>query len=102
MIYQFFYFFLGEDRWFCTLLVEKGWRLEYCAAAKNSTYCPDNFNEFFKQRRRWTPSTIANQIVLIQKSSEIRRNNDAISSLFIFYQMLLMISTVVGYVRSIV
>eukprot|EP00794_Sanderia_malayensis_P016163 gene16163-17786_t len=87
---------MGEDRWFCTLLVEHGWRLEYCAAAENSTYCPDNFDEFFKQRRRWTPSTLANQIVLIQKAAKIRRNNDVINMAFIIYQLLLMISTIVG------
>eukprot|EP00794_Sanderia_malayensis_P016164 gene16164-17787_t len=87
---------MGEDRWFCTLLVEHGWRLEYCAAAENSTYCPESFDEFFKQRRRWTPSTLANQIVLIQKASTIRRNNDAITMPFIIYQLVMLISTIVG------
>ena len=42
--------FLGEDRWLCTLMVQAGWRLEYSAAAEDSTFCPDNFDEFFKQR----------------------------------------------------
>eukprot|EP00731_Ephydatia_muelleri_P007824 Em0004g162a len=31
---------MGEDRWLCTLLVEKGWRLEYCAVSENHTHCP--------------------------------------------------------------
>ena len=30
--------------------VKCGWKIEYCAAAENSTYCPDDFDEFFKDR----------------------------------------------------
>eukprot|EP00794_Sanderia_malayensis_P016107 gene16107-17728_t len=87
---------MGEDRWLCTLMVEAGWKLEYSAVAENSTYCPDNFDEFFKQRRRWTPSTIANQVLLINNSRRLRKNNDIINFLFILYQIVLMISTVIG------
>jgi hypothetical protein len=43
---------MGEDRWLCTLMVVSGWELEYTAAAENITFCPDNFDEFFNQRRR--------------------------------------------------
>jgi len=87
---------MGEDRWLCTLMIEHGWKLQFCAAAANSTYCPDSFEEFFKQRRRWTPSTLANQIVLIQKAEQMRKANDVITVGYIFYQLLLMISTIVG------
>ena len=38
---------MGEDRWLCTLLIQKGWRLEYAALAKTSTYCPDTFDELY-------------------------------------------------------
>ena len=86
----------GEDRWLCTLMVEAGWRLEYCAAAENSTYCPDSFDEFFKQRRRWGPSTLANQVLLINQQQKVRENNDRINFLFILYQIILMISTIIG------
>lgn len=87
---------VGEDRWFCTLLVEAGWRLEYCATAQDSTYCPETFDEFFKQRRRWGPSTFANSLVVIEKQSGIRRNNNAISFFFVVYQMILMVSSIIG------
>ena len=43
---------MGEDRWLCTLLVEKGWRLEYCAVSENHTHCPEDFDTFHRQRRR--------------------------------------------------
>ena len=79
--------------------MEAGWRLEYCATAENSTYCPDNFDEFFKQRRRWTPSTLANQVVVINQQTRIRENNDFINIFFIFYQAVLMISSIIGYVH---
>ena len=32
---------MGEDRWLCTLLIQKGCRLEYSAVSQDSTYCPD-------------------------------------------------------------
>ena len=42
---------MGEDRWLCTLLVENMWRLDYCAISEDKTFCPVEFDEFFKQRR---------------------------------------------------
>ena len=98
-IYIYIYIFchcLGEDRWFCTLLVEAGWKLEYCATAENSTYCPDTFDEFFKQRRRWGPSTLANSLVVINENGMIRENNDAVTLFFIMYQVVLLVSSIIG------
>ena len=95
--YFFFQFSAGEDRWFCTLMVKSGWKLEYCATSEDSTYCPEEFDEFFKQRRRWSPSTFANSIIVLQEQSKIRKNNDAISFFFIVYQMVLMVSSIIGY-----
>ena len=92
-----YFSFSGEDRWFCTLLVEAGWKLEYCATSEDSTYCPEEFDEFFKQRRRWGPSTFANSIIVLDRQSSIRKNNDAISFFFIVYQMVLMVSSIIGY-----
>lgn len=90
---------LGEDRWLCTLMVQSGWRLDYCAAAEDSTYCPDNFNEFFKQRRRWIPSTLANLLLLISEWKLTVNNNDYISFGFILYQAMMVFSTVIRFVR---
>ena len=86
----------GEDRWLCTLMVERGWRLDYCASATDTTYCPEEFNEFFKQRRRWGPSTLANQALLIQRQGSIRQSNDDINLVFIVYQVLMLVSTIIG------
>ena len=87
---------MGEDRWLCTLLIQRGWRLEYCAISKDYTYCPVTFDEFFKQRRRWIPSTIANLALLISKARSITRGNDTVSFLFILFQALMMFSTAVS------
>ncbi|XP_078577195.1 uncharacterized protein LOC144862522 isoform X2 [Branchiostoma floridae x Branchiostoma japonicum] len=87
---------MGEDRWFCTLLVEKGWRLEYTAVSEDSTYCPEEFDEFFNQRRRWIPSTVANQLELLRKWANGQMINDYISRLFILYQGFLLFSTMIG------
>ena len=43
-----FFFVAGEDRWLCTLLLERGYRVEYCAAADCLTHAPKSFTEFFK------------------------------------------------------
>ena len=86
---------MGEDRWLCTLLIQKGWRLEYCAVSQNYTYCPETFEEFYKQRRRWIPSTIANLTVVIGQCGEITRNN-SITILFILYQFIIVFSSLIS------
>ncbi|XP_052222970.1 uncharacterized protein LOC127838915 isoform X10 [Dreissena polymorpha] len=87
---------MGEDRWLCTLMVQKGWRIEYCAAAENRTFCPDRFDEFFKQRRRWIASTLANMMIFIGDWRTVSKANPHISIFFFVYQMLLLISTLIG------
>ena len=87
---------MGEDRWLCTLLIEEGWRLEYCAISNDYTYCPVEFDEFYKQRRRWIPSTIANLWLLVSKSSKMTANNESIGWLFIIYEVFVIISTILA------
>ena len=87
---------MGEDRWLCTLLIENGYRLEYSALAQDSTYCPETFDEFYKQRRRWIVSTIANIAKVIRNSKSITANNDSITILFILYQAITFFSTLVS------
>ena len=80
---------LGEDRWLCTLLLQQGYRVEYSAAADAYTYAPEGFNEFYNQRRRWTPSTMANLLDLLTSWRTTIQNNENISFLYIFYQVYL-------------
>ncbi|CAH1233179.1 MFGE8 [Branchiostoma lanceolatum] len=87
---------MGEDRWLCALMVEKGWRLEYTAVSEDSTYCPEEFDEFFNQRRRWIPSTIANQLELIRKWGGGQVKSDYVSKFFIMYQGFLLFSSMIG------
>lgn len=87
---------MGEDRWLCTLLIKQGLRLEYCAISEDQTYCPTEFDEFFKQRRRWIPSTIANLVMLVSGSRIIIRRNDSISILYILFQIIMIFSTAIS------
>ena len=87
---------MGEDRWLCTLLIKAGWRLEYSAVSKDSTYCPETFDEFYKQRRRWIPSTMANLSEVISGYYKIISNNNSINILFILYEFLLIFSTLIS------
>nr|AHX26699.1 chitin synthase [Leptochiton asellus] len=86
----------GEDRWLCTLLLQQGYRVEYCAASDALTHAPESFFEFFNQRRRWGPSTLANVIDLISDWKNTIRLNDNISRFYMLYQFLFMVSTILG------
>ncbi|CAH0404859.1 unnamed protein product [Chilo suppressalis] len=86
----------GEDRWLCTLLLQRGYRVEYSAASDSYTHCPERFDEFFNQRRRWVPSTMANILDLLSDSKRTIEVNDSISTPYIAYQTMLMFGTVLG------
>ncbi|CAN9506982.1 unnamed protein product [Ophioblennius macclurei] len=77
----------GEDRWLCTLLLQQGWRVEYNAASDAYTNSPQEFQEFYNQRRRWGPSTLANTLDLLHSSAETVKRNTSISRLYILYQV---------------
>ena len=77
----------GEDRWLCTLLLQRGYRVEYSAASDAYTHCPEGFSEFYNQRRRWVPSTMANILDLLQDYKRTIQINDNISLPYIFYQV---------------
>ncbi|KAK4004959.1 hypothetical protein OUZ56_006685 [Daphnia magna] len=86
----------GEDRWLCTLLLQRGYRVEYCAASDAFTHCPEGFDEFYNQRRRWVPSTTANILDLLGDYKSVTKVNDNISFPYICYHIMLMIGTVIG------
>ncbi|XP_061190012.1 chitin synthase chs-2-like [Saccostrea echinata] len=87
---------LGEDRWLCTLLLQQGYRVDYAAGADAYTYAPESFNEYFNQRKRWTPSTLANIMALLQDGKNTVEANSNISWLYIAYQGSLMVATLIG------
>ena len=61
------------------------------------TACPEGFEEFYKQRRRWMPSTMANSLDLVADwGKRVRRNNDDISFIYICYQMIQIFFTFIG------
>ncbi|CAF0891844.1 unnamed protein product [Rotaria sp. Silwood1] len=86
----------GEDRWLTTLLLQQGYRVEYCAASDAFTHAPETFKEFFNQRRRWMPSTMANIIDLLKDTKHTTYVNENISKLYMFYQAVLFVSTILG------
>lgn len=73
--------FVGEDRWLCTLLLQQGWRVEYNAASDAYTNSPEEFKEFYNQRRRWGPSTLANTLDLLHRLVHIVSTKGASFSL---------------------
>lgn len=76
---------LGEDRWLSYLLLKSGWVLDYCSLAEVSTLCPETFDGFFQQRRRWIMSSFANTCSLIKDFWNIRHFNYKLSVLFFAY-----------------
>uniref|UniRef100_A0A0L8HFA0 chitin synthase n=1 Tax=Octopus bimaculoides TaxID=37653 RepID=A0A0L8HFA0_OCTBM len=83
----------GEDRWLCTLMMLKGWKLEYSSYSHNSTFCPDNFLEFLKQRKRWVLSEMSNLILVFGNIRRLTQNNSTFSLIYIIYilQMFLLV-----------
>lgn len=86
----------GEDRWLCTLILKQKYRVEYCAASDSYTHAPEGFNEFYNQRRRWIPSTMANIFDLLSDARQITKVNNSISMPYIVYQIVLMFGTIIG------
>ncbi|KAB5518437.1 hypothetical protein PHYPO_G00165890 [Pangasianodon hypophthalmus] len=86
----------GEDRWLCTLLLQQGWRVEYSAASDSYTNAPQEFKEFYNQRRRWGPSTMANTLDLLSSGSVTARMNKSISRPYILYQTITMAASILG------
>ncbi|KAI9554333.1 hypothetical protein GHT06_019605 [Daphnia sinensis] len=80
----------GEDRWLCTLLIKRGYRLAYCANSSAYTHCPETFEEFYNQRRRWALSLIANTLDVIWNCRQIVKVNPNISWLYIVFQAVLL------------
>ncbi|KAK7488314.1 hypothetical protein BaRGS_00020473, partial [Batillaria attramentaria] len=86
----------GEDRWLCTLLLQQGHRIEYCAVSVAMTFAPTRFAELFNQRRRWGPSTMANVIDLLMSRRSTVSKNRSVSTLFMMYLVLMFLSSAVG------
>ncbi|KJH51876.1 Chitin synthase [Dictyocaulus viviparus] len=86
----------GEDRWLSTLMLKQGYRIEYVAASDAETYAPEGFEEFFNQRRRWTPSSIANTIDLLRDYKRASANNDSISMCYMAYQFMVIFFSMLG------
>lgn len=86
----------GEDRWLCTLLLQRGWRVEYSAASDAKTHAPESFREFYNQRRRWVPSTMANIMDLLLNGRRTVKQNPDISLPYITYQLVLLVGTILG------
>ncbi|XP_028676539.1 chitin synthase chs-1-like [Erpetoichthys calabaricus] len=86
----------GEDRWLCTLLLQQGWRVEYNAASDAYTNAPQEFKEFYNQRRRWGPSSMANTLDLLDTGALTAKKNPSISRPYIVYQIFAMASSILG------
>ena len=70
--------------------------MEYSAASDAYTHAPEGFNEFFQQRRRWVPSTMANIFDLLMDYKSVVKINDNISMPYIGYQTMLIVGTIIG------
>ena len=85
----------GEDRWLCTRILLSGGRIEFEAGSDCDTFAPEELQEFYKQRRRWGPSTTANIYELISRFQLARKNRN-ISIFYIFYHAVSMGLSLLG------
>ena len=61
-----------------------------------NTFAPEDLDTFYKQRRRWGPSTTANVWQLIKNQREARKNNTYISIPYVFYHFFMLIFSLIG------
>ncbi len=80
----------------CTLMMLKGWKLAFSPISHNYTYCPENFKEFLKQRRRWYLSDVFNQYLLISNLSKLIYRNKAFSLPFSLYLFIVFLLTLLA------
>ena len=86
---------LGEDRWMATLLMVQGWYMRYSCFAPNNTFCPDTFEEFLKQRRRWVLSDIANAVLVVQNLWLLMRRNASFSLCYVLYMLNMFLNNII-------
>ncbi|XP_026203077.1 chitin synthase chs-1-like [Anabas testudineus] len=86
----------GEDRWLCTLMLKQGWRVEFNAASDAYTKAPQEFKEFYNQRRRWGPSSMVSIADLLGSVTEITSRNPSMSKLFMLYQLICLASSILA------
>lgn len=84
----------GEDRWICTLMMKSGWTLRYSSRGYNTTFCPEETEEFMKQRRRWLLSDFANTVIVARNLLHLMKNNTAFTVLYTLYFLQLSIVTI--------
>ena len=78
---------LGEDRFLSRLLIEQGYKIEYCAASDAYTHAPESITDYFNQRRRWLPSTLGTTISILKNYRRTIRLNENVSFLYILYHI---------------
>ncbi|RNA28824.1 chitin synthase, partial [Brachionus plicatilis] len=86
----------GEDRWLSTLIIQQGYYVAYCSAATSYTYSPETFNEYYNQRRRWIPSTMANLIDFLLDYKHILKVNQRVTYLFVCYILVNFFASILG------
>lgn len=87
---------LGEDRWLSRLLIEQGYKIEYCAASDAYTHAPETITEFFNQRRRWIPSTLGNTVSFLKNYRRTIRVNENVSFLCVLYHICFLASYILS------
>lgn len=87
---------LGEDRWLSRLLIEQGYKIEYCAASDAYTHAPETITEYFNQRRRWIPSTLGNTVSFLKNYRRTIRINENVSFICVLYHMCFLASYILS------
>jgi cellulose synthase/poly-beta-1,6-N-acetylglucosamine synthase-like glycosyltransferase len=60
-------------------------------AIADSTYAPETFKEFVKQRRRWILSELGNTLLLLRNGARLATANDVISYGYIGFLFMLFV-----------
>ena len=61
------------------------------SSSLNSTYAPDTFKEFVKQRRRWILSELGNTLLLLRNGFKLATANDCVSLGYVAFLFMLFV-----------
>ncbi|XP_046555247.1 LOW QUALITY PROTEIN: uncharacterized protein LOC124264542, partial [Haliotis rubra] len=79
------------SRWMCTLMMLRGWKLQYSTTAYNGTYCPDTVEEFIRARRQLDSLEFSQlSLMVFRNLPQLIRSNGCFSIIYAIYLLQLL------------
>ncbi|GAV06231.1 hypothetical protein RvY_16252 [Ramazzottius varieornatus] len=91
---EFIQFRLGNEQWLCSLMVKKGYKVEYCAAVDVMLHVPETFAAYIKETQRDVPLQLAAMADIVGQYSNVLHRNEHVTIIYIGYLMMALVSSI--------